>query len=62
MWALRVTTDELVFEKDERQPDDDLRLQFEAVKGLNPEEKHLVSEVIKAILLKHDGKRWTTVG
>jgi len=25
-------------------------------------DKHLVSEVIKGILLKHDAKRWTTVG
>lgn len=30
--ALRVSTDVLVFDKDERGPDDELRLQFEALK------------------------------
>ncbi len=60
--ALSVTTDELVFDKDERQPDEDLLLQFEAVKRLDPDEKYLVLELIKGILLKHDAKRWTKVG
>lgn len=36
--ALGVTTDELVFDKDERGPDDELRLQFEAVSRSRREE------------------------
>jgi len=58
--ALSVSADELVFDKDERQPDEYLLLQFEAVKRLDPEEKYLVRELIEGILLKHDAKRWTT--
>jgi len=34
-----VTTDELVFEADERGPDDELRLQFEAISRFDPDEK-----------------------
>ena len=57
--ALNITTDELVFGKDERQPDQTLLLQFEAVKRLDPDEKRLIRELIEGILLKHDAKRWT---
>ena len=35
--ALGVTTDELVFEDDERGPDDELRLQFEAISRFSPD-------------------------
>ena len=37
--ALQVSADMLLFGKDERGPDDDLRLQFEAVSRFNEEEK-----------------------
>lgn len=37
--ALRVSADELLFGKANRGPDEDLRLQFEAVSRLNNEEK-----------------------
>jgi transcriptional regulator with XRE-family HTH domain len=58
--ALRVTTDELLFEKGERGPDDELRLQFEAISRLDENEKHTVIEVLDGLLLKHDAKRWTS--
>jgi transcriptional regulator with XRE-family HTH domain len=58
--ALRVSTDELLFEKDERGPDDELRLQFEAISRLDEKEKHVVIEVLDGLLLKHDAKRWTS--
>ena len=58
--ALRVATDELLFKKDERGPDEELRLQFEAISRLEPEEKHVVIEVLDGLLLKHDAKRWTS--
>lgn len=51
-------TDELLFEKDERGPDEELRLQFEAVSRLDPEEKHVVKEVVEGLIIKHDAKRW----
>lgn len=56
--ALSVSADTLVFDKDERGPDDDLRLQFEATTRLNDDEKRLVREVIESILLRHEAKRW----
>lgn len=56
--ALSVSADTLVFDKDERGPDDDLRLQFEATTRLDEDEKRLVREVIESILLRHEAKRW----
>ena len=60
--ALRVSTDVLVFDQDERGPDDELRLQFEALKALDPEEKKVVRSVLESILIKHDAKRWMGAG
>ena len=55
--TLGVTADELLFGRDERGPDDDLRLQFEAVTRMSPDEKRVVKEVIEAMILKHDARR-----
>lgn len=57
--SLNITTDSLLFEPDERGPNNDLRLAFEATQHLTPHEQNLVRELIEAILLKHDAKRWT---
>ena len=60
--ALSVSADTLVFDKDERGPDDDLRLQFEATARLSDEEKHVIKRVLEGLLIahnvKHDAKRW----
>lgn len=40
--ALSVSADMLLFDKDERGPDDDLRGQFEAASRLDPEEKKVI--------------------
>lgn len=48
-----VTTDWLLFEQDERGPDDDLRLQFEALTQFTPEEKHIARTVLEGLILKH---------
>lgn len=60
--ALRASADTLVFDEEERGPDEDLRLQFEAVKRLEPEEKKLVRGVLESILLRSDAKRWMSAG
>ena len=57
--ALRVTTDELLFGKDERGPDEELRLQLEAISRLDPQEKEVVIAVLDSLLLRHDARRWT---
>lgn len=60
--ALRVSTDVLVFDEEARGPDEELRLQFEAVKQLDPEEKKVVWSVLESILNKNDARRWMGVG
>jgi len=56
--ALHVTADELVFDDGERGPDDDLRLQFEALRDFGPDEKKTAREVLDGLILKHEAKRW----
>lgn len=56
-----VTTDWLLFEDSERGPDDDLRLQFEAMSQLSPEEKGVARAVLEGLLLKHAANRFNTV-
>jgi transcriptional regulator with XRE-family HTH domain len=55
--ALSVTTDELIFEGKERQADDSLLLLLEGVSQLDPDEKHVIKELIEGILLKHQARR-----
>jgi transcriptional regulator with XRE-family HTH domain len=57
--ALCVTTDQLIFEEDERQPDDSLLLLMEGVSRLDSEEKFVVRELVEGILLKHEARRLT---
>lgn len=54
--ALSVSSDELIFEKDERKPDDNMALLLEGVNKLDPDEKHVIREMIEGILLKHQAK------
>jgi len=54
--ALSVSADMLLFEKDERGPDDDLKLQFEAASRLDPEEKEVILSVIESIILRNTMK------
>lgn len=58
--ALSVSADALVFEQDERSPVDDLRLQFEAVSQLPPEEQSVVKEVLDSLIIKYQTRRWDT--
>lgn len=58
--ALRVSSDYLLFGKDERGPDDDLRLQFEAVSRFSSEEKKVVKSLLEGMILKHEAKRWSS--
>jgi len=56
--ALTVSADSLVFEEDERGPDEDLRLQFEAVSHMDPNEKNVIKTIIESMIIKHDAQRW----
>jgi len=55
--ALGVTADDLIFDEDERGPSDELKLQFEAVSRLGPNELHLVRELLDSIITRHDARR-----
>ena len=57
-FALYVSADKLIFDENEHGPDDDLRLHFEAVSKLTPEEERTVKELLEAMILKHESKRW----
>jgi transcriptional regulator with XRE-family HTH domain len=59
--ALQVSADMLLFGKDERGPDDDLRLQFEAVSRFDEEEKRVVRSLLEGMILKHEARRWQNV-
>lgn len=59
--ALSVSADALVFQQDERNPVDELRLQFEAVSQLPPEEQSIVKEVLDSLIIKYQTRRcWDT--
>jgi transcriptional regulator with XRE-family HTH domain len=55
--TLSVTTDELIFEDEERKADDSLLLLLEGVSRLDPDEKHVIKEIIEGVLLKHQARR-----
>jgi transcriptional regulator with XRE-family HTH domain len=60
--ALNITIDSLVFDDGERDPDEDLRLQFEALSQFSPEEKKIAKAVIESLILKHDASRFSAAG
>jgi transcriptional regulator with XRE-family HTH domain len=59
--ALSTSADSLLFDDDQRGPDDDLRLAFEATRALDTEEKETLKALIEGLLLRHDARRWTNV-
>ena len=59
--ALRVSADMLLFGKDQRGPDEDLRLQLEAVSGFDEEEKRVMRSLLEGMILKHETRRWQSV-
>ena len=58
--ALNVSTDFLLFEEHERDPSDELALQFEAVSQLPGEEQRVVKEVLESLIIKYQARRWDT--
>jgi hypothetical protein len=49
-----------LFGTNERGPDDDLRLQFEAVSRFSLEEKKVVKSLLEGMILKHEARRWNS--
>ncbi len=55
--ALAVSADELIFDATERGPDEAIKLQFEAVKQFDEEDKQLAYGVLEGLILKHQAKQ-----
>jgi transcriptional regulator with XRE-family HTH domain len=55
--GLSISLDTLVFENNERGPDEDLRLQFEAVSRMPPEDKRIVKALLEGMTIKHQTKQ-----
>lgn len=57
--AFNVSTDWLVFEENERVPQDELKLKFEAVVQMDEDERRSVLALFDAMILKHQTKRFS---
>lgn len=55
--AMSVTIDSLVFGPEERGPDEELRLQFEAASHMPPEEKRIVQALLEGMIVKYQTKQ-----
>jgi transcriptional regulator with XRE-family HTH domain len=55
--ALSVSADALVFDDNERDPSDELRLQFEAVAQLPEGDRQVIKAMIEGMIVKHETKR-----
>lgn len=55
--ALSTSTDWLLFDDSERGPDDALKLQFEAIRQFDEDDKRTALEVLEGLILKHQAKR-----
>jgi transcriptional regulator with XRE-family HTH domain len=55
--TLHISLDALVFEEGERGPDEDLRLQFEAVSHMPLEEKKVIKALLDGMIIKHQTKQ-----
>ena len=58
---LSVSADVLLFDNDERGPDNELRLQFEALQQFSPKDKEVAKSVLESLILKHDANRFKQV-
>ncbi|MBV1915068.1 MAG: helix-turn-helix domain-containing protein [Pseudomonadales bacterium] len=56
--AMSVTIDSLAFDEYERGPDDQLKLQFEAISHLSSNEKQVIKELLDGMIIKYQSRRW----
>lgn len=55
--ALNISADLLLFDEKEREPSDELRMQFEALSQFSPDEKKVAKELLDSLILKHTANR-----
>lgn len=56
--VLHISLDELVFDKSERGPSEDLMLQFEAVSQMPEDERKIIRALLDGMILKHQAKQF----
>lgn len=56
--ALSTTSDELIFDESERNPNNELKLLFEAASKLPDGKQVTIKEVISALIMKSDAEQW----
>jgi len=54
---LHTSIDDLVFGEHERDPIEDLKLQFEALTQFDDNERMVAKELLESLILKHNAKR-----
>lgn len=59
--ALGVSADVLLFDTDERGPDETLKLKFEALRQFDPSERVIAEGVLDSLIVQHQAKRLFTV-
>jgi hypothetical protein len=57
--AFNISADVLLFDKDERDPPEDWRLQFEALSKFTDKEKEVAKAVIDSLILRHTAERFS---
>lgn len=55
--ALGVSADVLLFDIDERGPDETLKLKFEALRQFDPQERVIAEGVLDSLIVQHQAKR-----
>jgi len=55
--SLGTSADLLVFDKDERGPTDDFKIQFEALSQFDEEDRKIAKALLESLILKHNAKR-----
>jgi len=58
--ALHVSLDELVFDENERGPNEKMKLLFEAVARLGEDEQRIIRELLEGMIVKYEARRWTS--
>jgi transcriptional regulator with XRE-family HTH domain len=56
--TLNVSTDALLFDKEERGPNDDLKMAFEAINQFDKEDKAMAHKVLNGLIIQSQTKRW----
>lgn len=58
--TLCVTTDSLIFDEDERMPDDDLALQFQYISKMPEKEQAVIRQLLEGMIIKYETQRWSS--